>query len=388
METELYKSLEEEIQDLRSKEERLNFILDNSIDVLWELDRSLRFIYVSSSLPRHVGYTQEEWLGHRISEFTTWREFIKMAREALYAIKNFRTFDHTIFETFFFHKNGEPIYFEIIGKVMFNKKGFPIGVMGSTRNITERKKTEQNLRESELKLKQINATKDKLFSLIAHDLKSPFSGMLGLSDLLYNDFENYAPEKQREFIGLINLKIEETYKLLDNLLLWTQSQRGTITVRAEQINLNSMSCEILNLQDTAVRKKSIHIINQIPPDFFIYGDYNILSTVFRNLLTNAIKFTSKHGEITLNTNLKYDKRKSKFVEISIADNGVGIPKEKLDHLFSIDSHISTKGTDNESGSGLGLPLCKELLTIHNGDIWAESEEGKGSSFVFTIPINK
>jgi PAS domain S-box-containing protein len=388
MEMKSYTELVAENGLLQSKNEKLNFIIENSVDVIYELDKSLKFVYISPSLYDNMGYNQDEWIGHRISEFTTWLEFIKMAREALSAIRNYKTFKQTMFETVFIHKNGNPIHFEIIGKVMFNKIGLPIGVMGSTRNITTRKKTEQNLRESESKLKEINASKDKFFSIIAHDLKSPFNSMLGLSDLLLNEFENYPKDKQLSFIELINSKIKSTYNLLENLLIWSQSERGLISFHPEPINLNQISSEVISLLSVPISDKSIKVINDIPKDFIIIGDSNILSTVLRNLLSNSVKFTNKNGVITFRSNFISDKYKNTFVEILVIDNGIGIPKEKIQELFSLTESKSSLGTENELGSGLGLNLCKELLDIHKGKICVESEVGKGSSFIVTIPVKQ
>ena len=242
------------------------------------------------------------------------------------------------------------------------------------------------LAESYKKNKLLNATKDKFFSIIAHDLRSPFNSILGFSDILLNNFENYKVPEQKKFLGIMNKEIRRTYKLLKNLLLWSQSQRGTIDFHPEKVNLFLLCRETIELLRSTAANKAIFLINQIPEDIYVMADKNMLLTILRNLISNAIKFTPKEGKITIKADLNSNENKQNWIQVSVKDSGIGIVKEKISQLFDISENISTKGTDGEAGTGLGLILCKEFIEKHGGKICVESEVGKGSSFMFTLPL--
>ena len=283
-------------------------------------------------------------------------------------------------------KNNEVSWIDETSKIITDKAGKLVKMIGILQDITERKKAEQALKESEAKLRESNLTKDKFFSIIAHDLKSPFNTMLGFSNLLVDKFDQYNTLEQKKFIDILNQDIQNTYELLENLLLWSRSQRGALDFNFEKENLYLLAVESFNLLNQSAVNKSITIINRIPENIYVYADKDMLATVIRNLISNAIKFTPQGGEIVLHACIKSDENKKKHVEISVSDNGIGIEKEKLDQLFKISENVSTKGTEGESGTGLGLILCKEFVEKHGGKIWVESEFSKSSKFIFTIPV--
>ena len=245
----------------------------------------------------------------------------------------------------------------------------------------ELKKAKDQLKNQNKELKELNATKDKFFSIIAHDLRSPFSSMIGFSKLLNKNFDKYDQEKQKKFINMIDNGIQNTYKLLDNLLLWARSQKGKIEFNPKEINLYSLSDETHELLNQSIENKLIQFTNQINPNISVHADNEMLSIIIRNLISNAIKFTPKEGEIIINAK----ENNQDFVEVSVKDTGVGIPKEVKSKIFDISENTSTQGTENETGTGLGLILCKEFVEKHGGKIWVESEEEKGSEFIFTLP---
>lgn len=244
----------------------------------------------------------------------------------------------------------------------------------------------QYLQKEALKeLKKSNETKDKFFSIIAHDLKSPFNAMLGFSNILNDNFDDYDKKEHREFFGIIHKSLNNMYRLLDNLLLWSRSQLGKFDFNPEKINLYLLTNESNELLNQLAENKSIQIINQIPKNIYVDADKDMLSTIIRNLLSNAIKFTPKEGEITITATLSITKKNKSFTTISIKDCGVGIDKKIQSKLFDISENTSTKGTEDETGTGLGLILCKEFVEKHSGEIWIESEVGKGTVINFTIP---
>ncbi len=196
---------------------------------------------------------------------------------------------------------------------------------------------------------------------------------------MYENFDDYDTEKQKQYFGYIHGELLKTYKLLDDLLLWAQLQKESIGFNAQPIDLfllANVTCELFKQQSNS---KSIKLSNQIPKNTFVDADKDMMSTVFRNLISNALKFTSKGGIIIIGAEIIHH-----ATEISIVDNGVGISKEKQTKLFDIAENTSSAGTENEKGTGLGLILCKEFVIKHGGKIWVESEINKGSKFYFTI----
>ncbi|EPR67121.1 PAS domain-containing sensor histidine kinase [Cyclobacterium qasimii] len=260
-------------------------------------------------------------------------------------------------------------------------KKFLIGVI---RDISESKKAELALKKSEGRFREINATKDKLFSIIAHDLRGPFNNIIGLSELLSkNEHENVADNEQSEkYIEIINSTAKSTLTLLDNLLNWANSQTGGLSFRPEKIILSEVILEIIDLEKTLSIAKNITLKYTTTKEIAFYTDENILKTILRNLISNAIKFTNPGGNINVITATNEQQ-----VEITIADNGIGMSEETADKLFDISTNITSLGTANEKGSGLGLVLCREFVEKLGGNIWVESVIGKGSNFIFNLPLN-
>lgn len=242
---------------------------------------------------------------------------------------------------------------------------------------------EKKVDQRTIELKELNATKDKFFSIIAHDLKNPFNTLMGFTELMLNNLTDYSTEKLREFIGILHDTSRQSYTLLENLLEWSRSQTGRLIMEPETIDLAALANENLMLLGNNAVKKGINLQNQIPTETFAFADMNMVKTVLRNLISNAIKYTNVGGLITCTSMHKGD-----MIEISITDTGIGIKPENLEKLFRIDVNYSTEGTADESGTGLGLILCKEFIIKNGGDIWIESEFGKGSSFKFTLPMRR
>ncbi|MCK7509000.1 MAG: HAMP domain-containing histidine kinase [Desulfobacterales bacterium] len=244
----------------------------------------------------------------------------------------------------------------------------------------ELKQQNEKLKQSEKQLKELITTKDKLFSIIAHDLRSPFNSILGFSAPLdENEKENIRKESKQN-LEIINSTAKKTLALLDNLLIWAKSQIGQINYEPERIILSSVIHEIIDITNPTAQIKNITLNYSKPNTIEIFADPNLFKSILLNLICNSIKFTHNNGKIDIETRLKQEQ-----IEISVIDNGVGMNEETINKLFKIDSSISTSGTAKEIGSGLGLLICKEFVEKHGGKIWVESEIGKGSKFIFTIP---
>ncbi|MFO8129103.1 MAG: ATP-binding protein [Bacteroidales bacterium] len=238
----------------------------------------------------------------------------------------------------------------------------------------------ERIRKSESELQKSNATKDKFFSIIAHDLRSPFTALLSLSDILLEHFGELDDETKKEYIGMIQESSENTFKLIENLLEWSRVQRGTIEINPEQFRLAGMVRRILNLHKQIADNKGIEMQHGIDETETVYADPNMVETVIRNLVLNAIKFTGRDGWIRVDC-----ERTDGMTRIQVKDNGTGMDEKTMGKLFNIEENKSTPGTDGETGTGLGLILCREFVAINRGDIDVESEPGKGSIFTVTLP---
>lgn len=227
-------------------------------------------------------------------------------------------------------------------------------------------------------LSEANATKDKFFSIIAHDLKNPFNAMIGITDLLLEEYENFDDVSKKDLINDLNFVSTNTAKLLNNLLEWSRAQTGRIELKPEIIDLNKIVNDNISLLKSQADNKGISLISEINNNK-IFCDENMITTVIRNLISNAIKFTNNKGEVKV-----VAKNTQSFTEVCISDNGVGIDEFSLKKLFKISEQVITNGTAKEEGTGLGLLLCKEFIEKNGGKIWVESEVGKGSQFKFTV----
>lgn len=238
------------------------------------------------------------------------------------------------------------------------------------------------LEESEKNLREANQNKDKFFSIVAHDLKSPFVGLLGITEMMVNDYEDLDEKERREFIHSLYDISKSTYELLEGLLEWARAKQGRMEYSPREFNFFQLAESLTNLLKANAYKKDIKLINSVDIATMLFADRDMISTVLRNLLANAIKFTPQSGSVEIQSEVDND-----FLKISVIDTGIGINKTNQEKLFRIDVNHTTLGTNQEKGTGLGLILCKELIQKHNGTIWVESELGKGSKFIFTLPIS-
>lgn len=236
--------------------------------------------------------------------------------------------------------------------------------------------------EMEIKLRELNAQKDKFFSIIAHDLTNPFNTIIGFIDLLIEEIPEKDYEKIEEYAKLIEQSSQQTMSLLTNLLEWSRANTGSIAFYPDFIELNVLIEENKTLLDFVAAQKGITIKTKLSQNLTVYADKPMINTVLRNLISNAIKFTNRGGEIIVAA----DKMGEEII-VSVSDNGIGISHERLEKIFRIDENNSTPGTNKEKGTGLGLILCKEFIEKHGGKIWVECEQGMGTVFYFTVFSN-
>lgn len=278
---------------------------------------------------------------------------------------------------------GKRIWVRAIGEAIWGNKGEVVKIQGSFQDISEKKQTEDALRKSEAKFKELNDTKDKFFSIIAHDLRSPFHNIVGFSNLLVRDIleKDYAGIER--FATIIQDSSERAMDLLVNLLEWSRSQTGRMEFLPEMINFGQLTDIVIQLLHDSAENKGITIYTEVSVNLMVCADKAMLGTILRNLISNAIKYTNQKGVIVVKS-----RQCENELLVSVADNGVGIENEEILKLFRIDQNHSTVGTQNEKGTGLGLILCKEFVEKHGGKIWVESQVGRGSTFCFTIPKMK
>ena len=388
-----YKELENQIIELKKQNEILrlnnsiqedeigreyyyNTILNKIGDPVFVKDEQSRLLIVNDAFRDIFKLKREDIIGKTLAEHVPQEEresFLKIDKQVLEdGIENINEETLTV--------KGEKTQIISTRKSRFidaDGKKYLIGVI---HDITERKKSEDSHKENEERLKGLNTTKDKLFSIIAHDLRTPFDNIIGLTELILENAIDF--EESEKYIKILNSSAKNTLILLDNLLNWAKSQTGQLNYIPKKIFISNVILEIIALNRLHAETKKISIVYSSSTEIEVYADENMLRTVLRNLISNAIKFTNIGGKIHIYATLKQE-----HVEISIADNGIGINKEKSKMLFEIISNTTTVGTANENGSGLGLVLCKEFVNKNGGEIWVESEEGKGSDFKFTLPLH-
>jgi PAS domain S-box-containing protein len=246
-----------------------------------------------------------------------------------------------------------------------------------------KKMDEDALKKYSDELKALNSSKDRIFSIVAHDLRSPFHGILGLTHILKNEFKNLSETETKAYIDEIHNATSNLYKLIENLLDWSRLEAGIFPYEPKKINIISLIGNVESLLKSNATMKRINIKNNISAnELFVYGDEDMLRSLFQNLISNAIKFTQSGGTVELNYRIIENNR----IEFSIKDDGIGISKENIRKLFDLNESLTTLGTNREKGTGIGLLLCKEIVEKHEGEIKVESESGKGSMFIFTLKL--
>ncbi len=355
-------------------------LIENAFDAIY-LMKGRHYVYVNPRFCELTGYTAEELTSKNFDfDILIPEESKKFLEERYKARLEGREIPNQ-YELQLLHKSGKRVYVEV-STVSVGKPG-EVVVMGIMRDITQRKLYEQQLRESEERLKELNTAKDKFFNIIAHDLRAPISGLISMTKTLIENSNILTPDETKELLNELLDFANQSYNLLENLLQWSRSQTGTIPFKPEEVDLYEIALSSVVINEPNARQKNIKITNLVPKDSICCVDRNMITTVIRNLISNSIKFTNPGGEIQITF-----KDNPNDFEIMVSDNGIGMDAEKLSKLFKIGENVSTPGTAQEKGSGLGLILVKEFVERNGGTIRVESEVGKGTSFFIKIPKKK
>ncbi len=361
-----------DITERKQRQEEYETIIQTAMDGFWLTDIDGRLLQVNDAYCNLIEYSRDELLNMNVSDL----DANESQKDFLLHIEKIIKTGYDRFETKHKCKCGRLIDVEISVNYIDISGG---RIVAFLRDITERKQIEQQLKKYSEDLKASNAAKDKFFSIITHDLKSPFNAIIGFSDLLQEQVAKKDYLEMGKFANVINKSSKSAMDLLQNLMDWSRSQSGRIEFKPEPIEIVKLIDEIIFLLAPIADQKSIILTKNLPTQTIVFADKNMISTVLRNLISNAIKFTHPGGKIILSA-----KEDHNTITISVQDTGIGIPSDSIAKIFRIDNAYTTSGTQNEKGTGLGLILCKEFIEKHAGKIEVESISGLGSTFSFSL----
>lgn len=421
---------------IKENEEKYRRLANNINDVVITINLDKQITYVSPSVFKSFGFTISEYKSKSFSSLFTEYSCQKI-EQAFDELMKERNGKNRFIEVEHLKSDGSKIWVSLNISLLYDEDKEVIGFIGTIRDIHSRKIAEQQLQEinknleqiikertkelndtlqqleesnyelkmlnenlsneskklvelneklmdSEQKLRYANETKDMFFSIIAHDLRNPFVTLINNAELLDRFYEKMSDSERKKAIHNLKNASKNTYHLLDNLLVWSRSQMGTIEFAPYEFNLKNLLLEVKLISQPQATAKNIEIDIEVPDDVMVFADENMLGTVYRNLVTNAIKFTHRGGRVLLGSK----PAKKSQICLFVKDTGIGIDEDNLPKLFSLDKKISRPGTEGEMSTGLGLIVCKEFINKHGGEIWAESEIGKGTTFYFTLPVNE
>ncbi len=335
-----------------------------------------KYINVNTVFIQESGYAREEILGKTSLELGL---FTNTADRKHIAEKVLEVGEISSFECDIRIKSGEVLPYIISSvRVLINGEAY---LLSSLMGVKILKDAMKQLQQYSEELQELNATKDKFFSIIAHDLKSPFQGLMGYSKMLAEEYSDLDEDTRRVYIESILKISEEAYKLLENLLQWSRLQSGAMIFNPDVFNISQNLASTLSLLSENASRKSISFTKEIDKNAFVNADINMFTTIIRNLCSNAIKFTHSGGEVTINC-FPFEE----MLHIEVRDTGIGMDAERVSNLFRIDKDVSRNGTTGEQGTGLGLLLCKEMIERHSSKLEVESEVGKGTTFRFSVPL--
>ncbi len=371
---------------LQASEEKYRSITQNINECIWAAENvkgEMKAIFYTPSAKKITSYEPQEFL----NDAELWGkiihpddvDFVGDKMDNLYGdpVRNLETLEYRIID-----KLGSVIWIENKITVVRDQKGKIQKVFGIISDISLAKRAEEELKRSTRDLKELNETKDRFISIVSHDLRTPFSSIIGYTDLLLNE-KNIDDEKRTKYIQYIQESSRSMLGLVNSLLDWTRLQTGRIKFEPDRINAKHVVDKSIQILTGAAIQKKIKIVNELAKEFYIHADEGLLLQVFNNLVSNAIKFTKQEGNIVISAKASIEKKQIEFI---VKDDGIGIKEADIQKLFKIDTKFTTSGTAGEKGSGLGLSLVHDIIRKHGGDIWVNSDVGKGTQFIFSIPV--
>lgn len=371
---------EKKIEELLKEYHFFRVLMDNMPDTIYFKDTHSRFTLINEAQRRLLGVAKiEDAIGktdfdfftpeHASAAYEDEQQIIKTGKPLIYKVEKVRR-----------GENGKFIWVSATKVPVVDSKNRVKGIVGISRDITQFKEAEDQLRILTEELKSLNETKDKLFSIIAHDLRNPFISLLGISHIIIDEYNELSEDEKLEYIKEIELSAKAAYDLLENLLYWSRAQTNNINYSPQLINIDEIVSKNIRLLNTNASTKKINIVNKISEPVIAYADSTLIDIVLRNLISNAIKFTPQGGNIIINATHRDD-----YIEIDIIDSGVGMEQEKIENLLKHNRIESSLGTNKERGTGLGLILCKDFIEKNKGKLNIESKIGEGTKISFTLP---
>lgn len=357
--------------ELTSSKIRYKHLAESIKDVFFSFDNDFYFTYWNKQADKHYGKNYREVI-HK-HKYEIFPELMGSELDEFYSMVMRRGEPGTFITQTFHDDNAE--YFEV------NAHPYEKGLSVFLKDITERILSEKKIKSSEEELKKLNASKDKFFSIVAHDLRSPFHGLIGISDILLEEFDELDRNSIKQYLTSINKTTKNLFKLIENLLSWSRLQTGKIEYHPENIDLYEATLYSVNLLSPYAANKQITIVNNIAKETHVFGDEKMIVSVLENLLSNAIKFSYPNSKIEIDCNQNVTD-----IQINVKDYGVGLSDEEMAMLFKLDSGFSTIGTNNEKGTGFGLLICKDMIEKMGGKIFANCKKNNGS--IFTFMLNK
>jgi len=346
-------------------------------------DRQWTLLYVSPGCLKLTGYTEQELLGNDAPSFNELtqeedRNYVRQSIEAALSEKRQFQLEYRIV-----HRDGSLRWVWEQGVGVYDDQGNTLYLDGFIANITNRKRMEQDIKKVASDMVELNATKDKFFALIAHDLQNPVYAIISLSEFLESNQERFTPQETKEFINQINVSAKSIYTLLENLLDWAKCQTGKISVQREHFSLPKLIEFLLEYFRPTTTEKQIELVCLSEAELVLESDSRLLTSVLRNLISNAIKYSYPGSKVQIKLSVKDEQ-----AEIAVTDRGTGIPRRHLDRIFRIDNELKALGTNSEEGSGLGLILVKAFTDMLGGSVKAVSKVNQGSTFSVILPLRK
>ena len=368
--------------------EKLSLVASKTENVIVIMDGDANLIWVNNGFEKKYGMSLEEYKNNRGKNLrnTSYNKDISTILEEINTKRIPVTYQSEEHDT-----NNKITWSQTTISPVFDEKGDIYRLIAIDADITRLIEAEMQIQQQKSEIEKqnnelgkLNATKDKFFSIIAHDLKNPFHSIIGFSDLLTRNFPDIPDDSKLEFIGLINESSTSAYDLLENLLNWARMQTKKIHFSPSYFNINEIINQNIQIINLALKNKNIRLITPNTSDeIIVFADINMVSTIIRNLLSNAVKFSLADSTVSILQKIKDGK-----LYINIKDTGVGIPEENIPKLFELDEFLTTKGTSGEIGTGLGLIISSEFALRMGGDIHVESSPGKGSTFTLTLPLDE